>query len=118
MVSVADALEGAGKVLFYISRAALDSDNCRREIHFALDKGFEIVPVYLADVELPGDLQIGLNLVQALHRHRDASYRQHLLGALDQPDAPLNFDSLPCSKGWTSPPSRARLSVPGPSLLK
>ncbi len=81
---IANAIEGAQKVLFYISKSSRESDNCRREISYSLDKGIEIVCVYLEEVELTGDLQTGLNLVQALHPHRDTSYRQHLLKALGQ----------------------------------
>ena len=81
---IADAIEGAAKVLFYISKASVASDHCRREIHYALDKGLAIVPVYLEQVTLPGDLEMGLSLVQALHRRNDANYLDHLLRALDQ----------------------------------
>lgn len=81
---IANAIEGAVKVLFYISKSSQESDNCRREITYSLDKGIEIVRVFLEEVELDGDLQTGLNLVQTLHPHRDTGYRQHLLKALGE----------------------------------
>jgi len=80
--AIGESLLGANRVLFYISRQSLESDHCDREINLALDKGKEIVPVYLEDVELTPDLMVGLTRVQALHRDQDASYQQHLLNAL------------------------------------
>ena len=85
---IADAIDGATRMLFYISSASLASDHCRREIHYALDKGLDVVPVYLQDVALPSDLEMGLSLVQALHRTADANYAEHLLAALGRSAAP------------------------------
>ena len=80
--TIGDALMKADRVLFYVSRESLRSDHCNREINLALDEGKELVPVYLEDVELTSDLKVGLNRVQALHRERDANYRQNILRAL------------------------------------
>ncbi len=82
--AIGESLLGASRVLFYISKQSLESDHCDREINLALDKGKEIIPVYLEDVELTPDLMVGLTRVQALHRDQDASYQQHLLNALGQ----------------------------------
>ena len=78
----ARALAGAAQVLYYVSAASCASAHCNREIHFALDKSRDVLPVYLDEVELPSDLQIGLNPVQALNRGTDRNYRHHLLEAL------------------------------------
>ncbi len=92
--AIGESLLGASRVLFYISRRSLESDHCNREINLALDKGKEVVPVYLEDVELTPDLMVGLNRVQALHRDQDVSYQQHLLSALGHPaSAPATFAS-------------------------
>jgi Flp pilus assembly protein TadD len=89
---IGNAIKGAHKVLFYISSASLKSDHCSRELNFALDQRKEIIPVYLEDVELTTDLQVGLSRVQALHR--DGRYKSHLLNAL-QPKATIEIaDSL------------------------
>lgn len=76
------AISSARKVIFYVSRASLDSDHCSREINFALDEGKEIIPIYLEDVALTTDLKLGLGRVQALYRFEDQRYRQHLLSAI------------------------------------
>lgn len=78
------ALERATRVLFYISKKSLESDHCNREINLALDEEKEIIPIYLAEVELTPDLKVGLNRLQALYPDQDPDYRQHLLSALDR----------------------------------
>jgi len=100
---VAKVIAGATKILFYISKAALESANCKREIHYALSKNIEILPVYLEDVELSEDLEIGLSLVQALFREKDNAYQYHLLSALalpggqEQASLPHSQDTLRAS---------------------
>jgi len=79
---IGDAIKGASSVLYYISKSSLASDHCSREINFALDQHKNVLPVYLAEVALTTDLEVGLSRVQALHRDNDANYQQHLLHAL------------------------------------
>ena len=79
---IGESLLGADRVLFYISHRSLASDHCNREINLALDQGKEVVPIYLEDVELTPDLMVGLNRIQALHKHRDTDYYTHLFDAL------------------------------------
>ena len=81
---IAEAIQGAAKFLYYISAASMASEHCSREVNYALDRGFEVLPVYLEEVDLTPELDLALNRVQALHRDPDASYQQHLLNALDQ----------------------------------
>jgi TolB-like protein/tetratricopeptide (TPR) repeat protein len=78
------SLDGATWVLFFISKASLESDHCNREINLALDEGKEIIPVYLEDIALTPDLKIGLNRIQAIHREQQSldTYRSNLLSAL------------------------------------
>ena len=95
---IARALDGATQVLYYVSSAALVSDHCNREINYALDKGFEVLPVYLEEVALTPDLEIGLSRVQALHRSEDGSYRVHLMDALGRLlNTPLVTDDEPAA---------------------
>ncbi len=80
---IGERIVGCEKVLFYISRASLDSDHCNREINFALDSDKEIVPVYLEDVRLTTDLALGLSRIQALHRDSDLNYLNSLIQVFD-----------------------------------
>ncbi len=80
--AIGDSLLGASRVVFYISVHSLQSDHCNREINLAFDEGKDVLPVYLEDIELTSELNVGLSRVQALYRDQDPSYRQLLLNAL------------------------------------
>ena len=53
---VADHLRRAGTVVFFLSRRFLHSQNCVREVHYAVDRRKPMIAVYLEPLELPGDL--------------------------------------------------------------
>lgn len=79
---IAGAIQGASKLLFFISEASLVSSHCLREVDFAVNHDVEIVPVYLDDSTLSAELELVLNRVHALFREKDDRYIEHLLGAL------------------------------------
>lgn len=81
---IATAIKGATKFLFYISESSLASSHCLREVDYALSHDIEILPVYLDDSGLPGELELVLNRVQALFREKDTQYMQHLLEGLQR----------------------------------
>lgn len=81
---IAAALQVASHFLYYVSHASIQSEHCNREVNYALDKGIEVLPVYLDEAQLTPDLALALNRVQALHRADDTRYRQHLLDGLGQ----------------------------------
>lgn len=77
---IATALQGAALVLFYVSPAAVASDNCRREINLADSRSVPILTVHLEATELPAGLDLTLSERQALFRHRleQEDYRSRL----------------------------------------
>jgi hypothetical protein len=79
---IAGAIQNATRLLFFISKSSLASAHCLREVDYALDHDIDIVPVYLDDAQLPGELALALNRVQALFRKSDARYIEHLVAAL------------------------------------
>jgi tetratricopeptide (TPR) repeat protein len=79
---IATAISGARKMLFFISESSLQSAHCIREVDYALNHDIEVIPVYLEDCVLPGELELGLNRVHALFRHTDPRYLEHLLTAI------------------------------------
>ena len=79
---IATAIAGASKLIFFISEGSLNSAHCLREVDYSLNHDIEIIPVYLEDITLPGELELGLNRVQALFRKTDARYMEHLVGAI------------------------------------
>ncbi len=103
---IAAAIQDCSKVLYYISAASLSSEHCNREVDYALDKGSEIVPVYLEDVDLTPELDLALNRVQALYRDRGASHQQRLMNVLGQTveaaQSPRQKPKFPSDKEATS----------------
>ncbi len=88
---IADAIKGASKLLFFVSNASLESAHCVREVGFALDHDIDIVPVYLEDAKMPGELELALNRVQAIFRQSDARYSERLIDALRGRSAMAGF---------------------------
>ena len=64
---IATALERATHVVFFVSKASLESQHCDREMQYAIDHGKTLIPVFLENVELTPSLRIDLGRVQALH---------------------------------------------------
>jgi tetratricopeptide (TPR) repeat protein len=79
---IAAAIKGAEKLLYFISDSSLHSKHCLREVDYALTHDIEIIPVYLEDVSLPGELDLVLNRVHGLFREKDSMYMEHLVGAV------------------------------------
>lgn len=88
---IAAAIKGATRLLFFVSKSSLASTHCLREVDYALNNDINIIPIYLDNTPLPGELELALNRVQALFRQTDPLYMQHLLGALQghQASTPL-----------------------------
>ena len=79
---IATAIQGANKLIFFISKDSLVSKHCLREVDYALNHDIEIIPVYIEDTDLPEELALVFSRVQALFRHTDARYKEHLIDAL------------------------------------
>jgi adenylate cyclase len=76
---IAEALDRATHLLFFISRASLASEHCDREIQYALDHRKTIVPVFIERMTLTPELELALSRVQALDAttlERDALRRR------------------------------------------
>ena len=67
---IARHLERSAKVLVFMSKAAAESKNCRREIYYAIEVDKEPLVIYLEDVELESGLKMQLNVNQAMYRKR------------------------------------------------
>ena len=79
--SIANAIESAARVLYYVSKASLASDFCRREMEYARLRGAVIVRVILEELD-PTTQGAGGGQDILLDAVRDDSYREHLLAAL------------------------------------
>lgn len=65
---IAQALVGAQCVIVFITPNSVASQNCRREINFAISKGIDVVAAYLEPTELSPGMELQLNTLQALFR--------------------------------------------------
>ncbi|MEP5566486.1 MAG: TIR domain-containing protein [Halioglobus sp.] len=81
---IANAIPGAQKLLFFISKSSLESTHCLREVHFAIDHDIEVIPIYLEPCDLPPELALVFSRVQALFRFSDNRYLEHVLDAINK----------------------------------
>lgn len=65
---IATHLEGCSCVLTFISKAFVDSDNCKRELNFAQDLKKPLLNVYIEEVALTAGMRMQLGLSQAMYR--------------------------------------------------
>ncbi len=70
---IAEKVMCCNKFLLFISPAYLESQNCKRELNFAISRKKDILSVYLQDVELSPGMEMQLGTYQAVFRKRFAS---------------------------------------------
>ena len=77
---LAKAIEGAKLLLYFVTSDSVQSENCRKEVNFAVDEGIPIVAIHLEAVELPSGLKLTLSDRQAILKHEipKAEYEQKL----------------------------------------
>lgn len=80
---IAEHLYGAHLVIAFISPAYLDSDNCRREMHYTLSKKKNIINIFLANTEMtPGmEMQIGSLFALMKYAMKDDVFYERLYSA-------------------------------------
>jgi serine/threonine-protein kinase len=66
---IADAIDGATGVVYFVSGRSVASRHCRREVQYALEQNKPVLPVYLEPTDLPGGLRLALGPTQAVLRH-------------------------------------------------
>ena len=75
---IAGRLDGCAVFLAFISEAALASQNCRREINFAIELQKEHLIIYMEDVKLSLGMRMQLGTMQALFRNRHSTQESFL----------------------------------------
>jgi TolB-like protein len=66
---LADAIDNASRVLYFVSPASVRSRHCRNEVQYALGQEQPVVAVYLEPTDLPGGLKLSLGSTQAILRY-------------------------------------------------
>jgi TolB-like protein len=82
--ALADALSDCSGFIFFSTERSNASDNCRKEINYALDEGKQMFVVQLDGTPLPRLLRLSLSDRQALVRSEfdEPTYRARLVSAL------------------------------------
>ena len=70
---IAQHLNNCSVCLAFISQAAMNSSNCRREINFAIAHHKELVAIYLENANIPLGMQLQLGSVQGIYYDRHSS---------------------------------------------
>jgi len=68
--SVAEALDRASHLLFFVSPHSLESEHCDPEVQYALDQRKVVIPVFLERTELSPQLRLPLSRVHSLYSDR------------------------------------------------
>ena len=82
--TIAEHIEKCRCVLAFITPAAADSHNCRREINFAVEEKKDLLAVHLEDFKTSAGMRMQLNTLQSIYRSRfldDSSFLGELMKA-------------------------------------
>ena len=66
---IASHLTGAQLVIAFISNSYMRSDNCRREMHYALSKRIRIINVFIENTDMTPGMEMQIGNIFALMRH-------------------------------------------------
>ena len=67
---VAERVMNCTKFVLFISEAYLESQNCKRELNFAISQKKEVLSVFIEEVKLSPGMEMQLGTYQALFRNR------------------------------------------------
>lgn len=112
--SIASHLERAQLVLAFLSPAYLSSDNCRKEMHYALTKRKPVINVYLEPTELsPGmEMQIGNLFALMKYTYPSEEYFYDKLFSAELLDAGKFAGELPELPDAPAPAKKAKEKTP------
>jgi len=79
-----EVLNGALKVLFFVSEASMASETCRRDVAFSSLRGLEILQVFLDEGGLTDDIRDNQHLGRVFQSGGNAAHRTELARALKE----------------------------------
>ena len=87
---IAERLASSKRMLAFVSNAYAVSNNCRKEMHYAVSNGIKTVNIFLEDADItPGmSLQIGNIFALMKYRMEENEFYDRLYQALQMPEAP------------------------------
>ena len=75
---IAEKVVNCSKFLSFISNAYLNSQNCKRELNYAVSKRKELLSVFIEDVKLTPGVEMQLGTYQSIFMKRFPSYERFL----------------------------------------
>lgn len=113
---IAQALDGCSQFIVFVSPNAVNSQNVRNEIHFALNRNKSFLAVHIEETALPTGLELRMGDIQAILKYRmdTARYRRqldrslkHNIRALEKPrqSRQVPTDHFPDSQTTPTHPS-------------
>jgi eukaryotic-like serine/threonine-protein kinase len=102
---LANAIETCSVFLMFVTPRSVASNNCQRELAFALDSNRTILPVLLEDTELPSSIRLQIGNRQAIVRPQftETEFRDRLACAV-----------IDCVDGIADAPAAAPVRLEGP----
>lgn len=67
---IAEKVASCTKFVLFMSNAYLSSQNCKRELNFAVSRKKDILTIYIEDVELSLGMEMQLGTYQAIYKNR------------------------------------------------
>ena len=113
---IASHLTGAQLVVAFISNSYMRSDNCRREMHYALSKRLRIINVFIENTDMTPGMEMQIGSIFALMRYNmsDEEFYGKLYSA-PLLDAELFADGgAPAEAQLPEPPKAAPAPAPKP----
>lgn len=108
---IAERLASANMMIAFVSNAYATSNNCRKEMHFAVSKGIKIINIFLEDANItPGmTLQIGNIFALMKYRMEEHEFYERLYQALQLPSESSSVEKNPDTYGktWRKPAKAA-----------
>ena len=67
---IAERVVECTKFVLFVSKANLNSQNCKRELNFAISRKKDILTIYIEDVQLSPGMEMQLGTYQAIYKNR------------------------------------------------
>ena len=86
---IAERLTSSSMMIAFLSNAYANSDNCRKEMHYAVSNGIKTINVFLEDANVTPGMMLQIGNIFALMKYRmeDTEFYERLYQALEMPEA-------------------------------
>lgn len=96
---LARAIEDCAAALYFVTPRSVTSENCLKEVNFALENRHAVIAVHLEPTEMSAGLRMSLGDRQAVlrYQYREGTYREKLAGTLSPlvSRSPTQLDTAP-----------------------